>query len=179
MFPWWVITLTNLFHFIDLFLGLCCFDGLSLFAEGGYSLLRCSGFSLRWLLLLQRKGSRAFRLMVVVQELSNPESESEGCSLCLTLCDPMDYTVQGILQARILEWVAFPSSRGTSQPRNRTQVSHIAGELFTNWAMREALVALRHVESSQTRDWTCVSCIGRRILTHCTTREVLTLTNFS
>ena len=70
--------------------------------------------------------------MVVVQELSNPESESEGCSLCLTLCDPMDYTVQGILQARILEWVAFPSSRGTSQPRNRTQVSHIAGELFTN-----------------------------------------------
>ena len=34
--------------------------------------------------------------------------------LCLTLCDPMDYTVRGILQARILEWVAFPFSRGSS-----------------------------------------------------------------
>ena len=46
---------------------------------------------------------------------------------CLTLCDPMDYTVHGILQARILEWVAFPFSRGTFQPRDQTQVSCIAG----------------------------------------------------
>ena len=38
--------------------------------------------------------------------------------LCLTPCDPMDYTVHGILQARILEWVAFPFSRGSSQKRN-------------------------------------------------------------
>ena len=37
---------------------------------------------------------------------------------CLTLCDPMDCIVQGILQARILEWVAFPFSRGSSQPRD-------------------------------------------------------------
>ena len=42
---------------------------------------------------------------------------------CPTLCDPMDYTVYGILQARILQWVAFPFSRGSSQPRDRTQVS--------------------------------------------------------
>ena len=47
---------------------------------------------------------------------------------CPTLCDPMDYTVHGILQARILEWVAFPFSRGSSQPRDRTQVSHISAE---------------------------------------------------
>ena len=47
-----------------------------------------------------------------------------------TLCDFMDYTVHGILQARILEWVAFPFSRRSSQPRNRTQVSHIAGGFF-------------------------------------------------
>ena len=46
---------------------------------------------------------------------------------CPALCDPMDYIVHGILQARILEWVAFPFSRGSSQPRDRTQVSHIAG----------------------------------------------------
>ena len=37
---------------------------------------------------------------------------------CLTLCDPMDHTVRAILQARILEWVAFPFSRGSSQPRD-------------------------------------------------------------
>ena len=47
--------------------------------------------------------------------------------LSLTLCDPLDYTVHGILQARILEWVAFPFSRGSSQPRDQTQVSCIAG----------------------------------------------------
>ena len=57
---------------------------------------------------------------------------------CLTLCDPLDYTAHGILQARTLEWVAFPSSRGSSQPRDRTQVSYIAGGFFTNWATREA-----------------------------------------
>ena len=46
--------------------------------------------------------------------------------------DPMDYTVHGILQVRRLEWVAFPFSRGSSQPRDRTQVSHIAGKFFTS-----------------------------------------------
>ena len=46
---------------------------------------------------------------------------------CLTLCNPMDYIVCGILQARILEWVAFPFCRGSSQPRDQTQVSCIAG----------------------------------------------------
>ena len=42
---------------------------------------------------------------------------------CPALCDPMDHTVHGILQARILEWVAYHFSRGSSQPRNRTKVS--------------------------------------------------------
>ena len=50
------------------------------------------------------------------------------------LCNAMDYTVHGILQVRILEWVAFPFSRGSSQPRDQTQVSHIAGGFFTSWA---------------------------------------------
>ena len=57
---------------------------------------------------------------------------------CLTLFNPMDYTVHRILQARILEWVTFPFSWGSSQSRDRTQVSHIAGGFFTNWATREA-----------------------------------------
>ena len=60
--------------------------------------------------------------------------------LCPTLCDPMVYTVHGILQSRILERVAFPFSRGSSQPRDQTQVSHIAGRFFTSWATREALL---------------------------------------
>ena len=55
-----------------------------------------------------------------------------------TLCDPMYYTVHGILQARILERVAFPFSRGSSQPKDRTQVSCIAGRFFTSWATWEA-----------------------------------------
>ena len=57
---------------------------------------------------------------------------------CPTLCNPMDYIVHGILQARILEWLAFPFSKGSSQPRDGTQVSHIAGGIFTSWATREA-----------------------------------------
>ena len=51
---------------------------------------------------------------------------------CPTLCDPMDYTVHGILQARIPEWVAVPFSRGASEHRDRTQVSCTTGGLFTS-----------------------------------------------
>ena len=56
---------------------------------------------------------------------------------CPTLCNPRDYTVHGILQARILEWVAVPFSRGPSQPRDWSQVSCIAGGLCTIWTTRE------------------------------------------
>ena len=66
------------------------------------------------------------------------QSEVKVTQSCPTLCGSMDYTVHGILQARILEWVAFPFSRGSSQPRDWTQVSHIAGRIFTSWATREA-----------------------------------------
>ena len=52
---------------------------------------------------------------------------------CLTLCDPMDYTVHGILQARILEWVALPFSRGSSQPRDRTCVGR---RVLHHWITR-------------------------------------------
>ena len=61
---------------------------------------------------------------------------------CPTLCDPTDYTVHGILQAWILEWVSVPFSRGSSRPRDWTQVSHIVGGFFTSWAVREALLSL-------------------------------------
>ena len=57
---------------------------------------------------------------------------------CPTLYNPWNsnYTVHGILQARILEWVAILFSRASSQPRDQTQVSHIAGRFFTSWATR-------------------------------------------
>ena len=58
--------------------------------------------------------------------------------LCPTLCDTIDHRVHGILQARILEWVAVPFSKGSSQPRDRTQFSCIVGGFFTIWATREA-----------------------------------------
>ena len=64
---------------------------------------------------------------------------TEVTQSCATLCDPMDSSlpgssVHGIFQARILEWVAISFSRGSSQPRDWTQVSHIAGRRFTIWA---------------------------------------------
>ena len=66
-----------------------------------------------------------------------PWSEVKVAQSCRTLCDHMDYTVHRILQARILEWVAFPFSQGPSQPRDQTHVSHIASRFFTSWATRE------------------------------------------
>ena len=59
------------------------------------------------------------------------------------LCDPMNYgppgsSVHGVLQARILAWVAIPFSKGSSWPRDQTQISCIAGRFFTIWATREA-----------------------------------------
>ena len=62
-----------------------------------------------------------------------------------TLCDPMYYTTHGILQARILEWVAFPFSRRSFQPRDWTQFSCMAGRFFTSWATREAIDPSRQI----------------------------------
>ena len=70
-------------------------------------------------------------------------NESVSRSVCPTLCDPVDCrppgsSVHGFLQARILEWVDIPFSRGSSQPRDWTQVSCIAGGFLTIRATREA-----------------------------------------
>ena len=62
----------------------------------------------------------------------------------LTLCNPMNYTVHGILQDRILEWVAISFSRGSSQPRNQTQVSCIC---------RQILYQLSHQGSPRILEW--------------------------
>ena len=122
---------------------------------------------------------------------------------CLTLCDPMDSypsgsSVHGIFQARILEWVAMPSSMGSSQPRDGTQVYCIAGRFFTIWATKKPHCSARLSDwtelnwteafsshswwaylpcgmwdlISPTRDQTHISCFGRWILKHWTTRKV-------
>ena len=102
--------------------------------------------------------------------------------LCLTLCDPMDCSlpgssVQGILQARMLEWVAIPFSRGYSRPRYWTQVPGIAGRVFyhlshqgscsdtiimtilkmKNWAQKVWLTFQDHI-SGQSVSWSFKSC---------------------
>ena len=66
---------------------------------------------------------------------------SEVTQSCPTLCDPVEPTrlsIHGILQARILEWVAISFSRGSSWPRDQTWVSRIGGRCFNLWAIREA-----------------------------------------
>ena len=65
---------------------------------------------------------------------------------CPTLCDPMDCILHGILQARKLEWVAVPCSRGSSRLRNWTEVSCIAGGFFTSWAATQ--IHIRAIVSS-------------------------------
>ena len=70
---------------------------------------------------------------------------SEVAQLCPTLCNPKDYIVHGILQARILKWVAIPFCRRSSQSRDRTQVFLIAGRFFTVWAIREAQKQLNYL----------------------------------
>ena len=70
-------------------------------------------------------------------------THARSLQLCLTLCNPMDCSlpgssVRGILQARILGWVAIPFSRESSQTREWTWVSLFAGRFFTIWATREA-----------------------------------------
>ena len=80
----------------------------------------------------------AFRDETVVVTLKVKMKVSQSY---LTLYDPIDYTVHGILQARILEWGAFPFSRGSSQPRVQTQVSRTAGRFFTIRALVAQMVA--------------------------------------
>ena len=73
-----------------------------------------------------------YTIHFLISESGSVVSDSDSLS------DPMDYTANGILQARILQWIAFPFSRGSSQPRDLSQVCHSAGRFFTIWATREA-----------------------------------------
>ena len=77
-----------------------------------------------------------------VYNMRERERANEVAQLCPTHCDHLDcslpgFSIHGIFQARVLEWFAISLSRGSSQPRDWTQVSHIAGRCFTLWATRE------------------------------------------
>ena len=74
---------------------------------------------------------REMQIKATMRNFNIPTSEVQVAQSCVTLCDPMDYTVLGIIQARILEWVAVPFFRGSSQPRDRTWVYCISGRFFT------------------------------------------------
>ena len=77
---------------------------------------------------------------------------------CLTFCDPMDcspsgFSVHGLLQARILEWVVIPFSTGSSQPRDQTWVSCIARGSFTIWSTKEAPIKWDSNKDMEHQGW--------------------------
>ena len=101
--------------------------------------------------------------VISVLELRVSEWASEVAQSCPTLCDPMDcsppgFSVHGILQAKILEWVAIFFSRGSSQSRDQTQVSGIGGKYFNLWASREALTP----KATRKRTTTTKKTVSRR-----------------
>ena len=113
----------------DLFLFICTATSLSI-----HLLTDIQAGSMSWLLWSERKWKLLSRAW---------------------LCNSMDYSlpgssVHGILQARKLEWVAVPFSRGSSQPRSQTEVSCIAGSFFTSWVTREALAILNSAAVNHT-----------------------------
>ena len=99
---------------------------------------------------------------------------------CPTVCDPMDYTVHRILQVRILEWVAFPFSRGSSQPRDQTQVGQILYQLSNKGRPRilESVVYPFSRGSSWSRNRTRVSCIADGFFSNWAIREARILKDY-
>ena len=93
--------------------------------------------------------SEKWKMVIIMMYFSTVKwSEVKVTQLCLTLCDPVDYIVHGIFQARILEWVSSPFSMGSAQPRNWTGVSCTAGGFFISWATREAHYSVTKVTRS-------------------------------
>ena len=97
--------------------------------------INCGKFWKRW--EYQTNWSASWQICMQVKK------EREIAQTCLTLCDPVGFSlpgssIPGIFQARVLEWVAISFSRESSQPRDQTQVSHIADRRFNIWATRQA-----------------------------------------
>ena len=93
--------------------------------------------------MVELKEASEARKTNLVSDLDQVKSKWQSFQSCPTLCDPMDCSppgssVHGVLQARIVGWVAISFSRGSSWPRDQTWVCCIAGRLFTIWATRDA-----------------------------------------
>ena len=101
-----------------------------------YSAICCSGWSMwRKFSFMQMFSCKGKSIEIAFLE----KKWSDVAQSCPTLCDPVDCSLQGssvhgIFQARVLEWVAISFSRGSSRPRDQTQVFCIAGRHFTVWA---------------------------------------------
>ena len=78
---------------------------------------------------------------------------TQGSNPGLSHCRWILYQLSHKGSPRILEWVAFPFSRGSSQPRDRTQISHIAGGFFTSWTIREASRLMGAITVIRRRQW--------------------------
>ena len=116
----------------------------------------------------------SYKIAITFRLRYNSKVKVKVSQSCPTLCNPMDC----IVQARILEWVAFPFFRGSSQPRDQTQVSLIESGVFTSWATREAsprilewVVYPFSSRSSWPRNRTGVSCIAGGFFTNWAMRE--------
>ena len=101
---------------------------------------------------IQNKAVNKYMTMIL-SKLSIVQFSSVTQS-CPTLCDPMDCSlpgssVHGVFQTRVLEWVGISFSRGSSQHRDRSRVSLIAGRQFTIWAIRET----KKLSASQIQRW--------------------------
>ena len=100
----------------------------------------------------------SYRLSSLAYRPKKLESESEVAQSCPTLCHPVDcsppgFSLQGLLQARILEWVVISFSRGSSQPRDQTWVSHITGTRFNLWPTRDWNLPLKTENPLKSFKW--------------------------
>ena len=112
----------------------------------------------------------------IVMCLSILKVKGKVVQSCLTLSHPMDYTVHGILQARILEWIVLPLSRGSCQQRDQIQVSSMQADSLPAEPQRNPRIlewVAYHFSRgySPSRKWTRVSCIAGGFFTSWATRE--------
>ena len=121
---------------------LLIYQGRNLQQLLGFSQLQINRHMSQWA-TWEKDPNKQTQQLTLEERNNSWKSESEVARSCPTLCDPVDCSppgssVHGIFQARILEWVAISFSRGSSQPRDRTQVSRIAGRHLNLWATRQA-----------------------------------------
>ena len=100
---------------------------------------------------------------------------SESLSAASNSLQPMEYTVLGILQAKTLEWVAYPFSSGSSWPRSQTGVSWIAGRFLTNWAKRDIKIHLSQIKLTHPNHHILPFCVKNVLSLSYTSNNILSI----